>query len=74
MQYAEKKGGSDPKALKDAALIEQASREAEPNICQYILKNVTQGVPYEYMDVPCGRRQFYEQRRKFFYLLSKKKG
>ena len=54
-------------------LIEQTAIEAEPGIYKYILKNVTENIPYEYMDVPCGRRQFYEARRKFFYLLSAKR-
>ncbi len=55
------------------ALVEQTAIEADAELYQYLLKNVTQGVPYEYMPVPCGRRQFYELRRKFFFLLSKKR-
>lgn len=54
-------------------LIEQTAIEADNEIYKYIIKNVTQGVLYEYMPVPCGRRQFYSARRKFFYLLSKKR-
>lgn len=38
-----------------------------------ILQAVTLGTSYERMKVPCGRRQFYELRRKFFYLLAQKK-
>jgi hypothetical protein len=37
----------------------------------YIIKNVVDGTPYEYFDVPCGRRQFYELRRVFFSNLYK---
>lgn len=60
--------------LRDkCALVEQAAIEADAELYQYLLKNVTQGIPYEYMPVPCGRRQFYELRRKFFFLLSKKR-
>lgn len=40
---------------------------------KYILQAVTLGTSYEHMKVPCGRRQFYELRRKFFYLLAQKK-
>ena len=29
---------------------------------------------YEYLSVPAGRRQFYQSRRKFFNILSIKKG
>lgn len=54
-------------------LIEDTAMEADESIAPYIMKSVTQGTRYEYMDVPMGRRQFYEVRRYFFYLLSKKK-
>lgn len=75
-------GKSDPTA--DAAakcaeltakceLIEQTAIETSSELYQYILKNVTQGVPYEYMDIPCCRQKFYNTRRKFFYNLSKKR-
>jgi len=36
-----------------------------------LLKNVTQGTPYEYMPVPSGRRQFYNLRHKFFCILDR---
>ncbi len=55
------------------ALIEQTAVETSPELYQYILKNVTQGIPYEYMDIPCCRQKFYNMRRKFFYNLSKKR-
>lgn len=55
-------------------MIEQAAREADPALAAYIVRNVTTGMPYEHLGiVPCGRRQFYQARRKFFYLLSLKK-
>lgn len=58
---------------KDIELIEQTALEADSEMYQWLLKNVTSGVPYEYMDVPVGRRQFYESRRYFFYLLAQKR-
>lgn len=61
------------KMKEEIELIEQTAREADPEIYQWILKSVTSGVPYEYMDVPKARKQFYESRRYFFYLLSQKK-
>lgn len=61
------------KLRKENELIEQSAKEANPGVYQYILKNVTQGIPYEYMQVPMGRRQFYETRRLFFKLLSEKR-
>ena len=60
--------------LEDAIrVIEETAQEAAPGIHNQLLKNVTENIPYEYMPVPCGRRQFYIARRKFFYLLSEKK-
>lgn len=59
---------------KDVEDIEQAAIEADSSIYEYVLENVTRGTAYEYMDMPCGRRRFYEIRRKFFYLLFLKRG
>lgn len=76
MQYEEKKkeiiAGNQLRA-RDVELIEQTAIAADANIYQYILKNVTEGIPYEYMNVPCGRRQFYEARRMFFIKLATKR-
>lgn len=76
MQYDEKRREAiEGNALRrtDLELIEQSAVEADPDIFPYILKNVTEGIPYEYMDVPCGRKQFYEARRVFFILLAQKR-
>ena len=76
-------GKSDPTASaairaekynSNIKLMETAAFEVDPVIGKYIIKNVAQGLPYEYLGaVPCGRRQFYEYRRKFFFLLDLKK-
>ncbi|MCL2518644.1 MAG: hypothetical protein FWF15_08785 [Oscillospiraceae bacterium] len=60
-------------------LIEQTALEAGGEIYQPLLNNVTTGVTYEQMkargiEILCGRRQFYEKRRNFFWLLNYKKG
>ena len=60
-------------------LIEQTALETDSNIYQPLLNNVTTGVTYDQMKacgirILCGRRQFYEKRKKFFYLLFLKKG
>ena len=57
----------------DVDLIELTAREADSDIYQWLMKNVTEGIPYEWLDVPMARKQFYESRRYFFYLLSKKR-
>lgn len=59
--------------IKDTRLIEDTAEETDKELAEYILKNVTEGIPYEYMNVPCGRKQFYEKRRQFFTALSKKR-
>ncbi len=57
----------------DIKLIDDTAMEADSTIYKQLLENITDGVPYEYLQVPCGRRQFYRARRKFFYLLSQKR-
>ncbi len=58
-------------------LIEQTAIEAAPDIYQYILLAVTnEGYSFNYLKMmkgmPCEKDKFYDRRRKFFYLLSKK--
>ena len=50
----------------DIELIEQTAIEADSEIYPWILKNVTGGLPYEYMDVPINRTDFYCIRKYFF--------
>ena len=55
--------------------IEQT--EADPELYQYILEGVTTDyATYRYLKdakkIPCGKDMYYDRRRKFFYLLSKK--
>ncbi|MGI6349895.1 MAG: hypothetical protein ACOXZ0_08325 [Eubacteriales bacterium] len=61
----------------DVKLIEQTAIEADNEIYQYLLMNVTNQIPYSYLrytlKMPCGKNKFYRARRKFFYLLDKKK-
>ena len=61
--------------LRDCEMIEQAAIAADPGGYQAIIKNVTQGIVYERSGYLGGRRQFFEMRRKFFFLLrNRKKG
>lgn len=54
-------------------MIEQAALETDGELYGYILKNVTDGVPYEYLDVPTSRSGFYALRRRFFYILNQRR-
>lgn len=53
--------------------IEQAALEADASLYGFILENVTDGVPYEYLDIPISRSGFYALRRKFFCILDQRR-
>ena len=58
-------------------LVEQTAVEADEQIYQYILKAVTnEGISFNYlkmvMSIPCGKDMYYNRRRKFYWLLSRK--
>lgn len=61
------------KFLANIVTVEVTCQEADNEIWQYILRNVAYGETYEYMNPPCGRRQFYQARRRFFYILDLKR-
>lgn len=53
--------------------IELACNRCGDGLWYYMISNVTDGISYDklnaYGRVPCGRRQFYEARRRYFWLL-----
>lgn len=53
-------------------MIEACARTADAEIWRELLKNVARGVSYEHMDAPCGRRQFYAARRRFYVELDRR--
>lgn len=62
---------------KKCEVIEQTAEEAGGDIGEYILKAVTnEGITYNYLktlcDIPCGKDMYYDRRRKFYWLLSKR--
>lgn len=61
------------KYIDNINCIETTAQEADAEIWRYILTNVSEGKTYEEMGVPRGRRQFYNSRRKFFYMLDLKR-
>jgi len=81
LQYHEKKRKVLEGMLKNAAdvnLIERTAMEAGVEIYPYLLQAVTAGKSYINLkmtqNVPCGKNYFNKRRRKFYYLLARKKG
>jgi len=58
---------------KDLEAIEQAAVEAGEELFPHIISNVVDGIAYEYLGVPASKTNFYLKRRKFFWILDKKK-
>lgn len=62
---------------RNVELVEQTCMEADGELYQWLLKAVTnEGVGYtylwEHMNIPCSRNTYYNRRRKFYWLMSKK--
>lgn len=55
------------------ALIKQLAKEAGGDLAKWLIKGVTSAAPFESLQIPCGRRQYYSRRRLFFELLNKYK-
>lgn len=59
-------------------MIEDAAKEADKYIYEYILKAVTEGHSYVYMktkyNIPCGKDMYYDRYRKFLWLLNGMRG
>lgn len=59
-------------------LIESAAIESDPELYSYILKGVTEGLSYTNLksmhNIPCGKDMYYDRYRRFFWLLSEKRG
>lgn len=55
-------------------IIEKAARAADSDLYIYILKAVTEGLSYTYLqtrlEIPCSRDTYYDRYRRFFWLLS----
>jgi len=59
-------------------LIEQTAVEADPDLYTYIIRGATEEyASFRYLkqtlQMPCERDTYYDRRKKFFWLLSKKK-
>ena len=61
---------------KDCEMIEQAAVAASPDIYPYIIKSVTNGLSYDFVEyderlgrIPVGKTEFYGYRRLFYHFL-----
>ena len=54
------------KLKTDVLIIENSAKKADPFFAEYIIKNVSANKPFEVLNIPCGRRQFYDIRKQFF--------
>lgn len=55
-------------------MVERAAMDADESLWTYILKAVTEGLSYTYLqtqlDIPCSRDTYYDRYRRFFWLLN----
>lgn len=60
--------------LERMKLVRQTAYDADPELADYIIKAVTEGLSYTYlksvMNIPCGKDMYYDRYRRFFWLLS----
>lgn len=58
-------------------MIEESAKLTDKVLDAYILKGVTEGLPYAYLktkyNIPCCKDTYYDLYRKFFWILSHKK-
>ena len=59
------------------SLLENIAKETDEEINNYILKAVTNNIPYVTLQmmygIPCSRDTFYKRYRKFFWILDKRR-
>lgn len=58
-------------------IVERCAMESDPELYEWLMLGVTNdGVNYESLKtlkgIPCSRNTYYDRRRKFYYLLSKR--
>lgn len=63
--------------VRNIDIVEQCARDADSDLYEWLMLGVTNdGITYESLrmlkGIPCGRKMYYDRRRKFYYLLSRK--
>lgn len=67
-------GARAAKLSSDCDMIEQAAQEADSYMAHNILLHATRGLSFYAMEVHASESTFNRARRRFYYLLAKKKG
>ena len=65
------------KLLNSMRMIEQSAIEADPDIFDWIIKGVTEGVSYSDLrlsGLPCSKDYYYDRYRRFFWCLDQVRG
>lgn len=56
-------------------MLDNIAKQLDPVLGIYVLKGITYGISYDLlrvkMDIPCGKENYYELYRRFFWLLDK---
>ena len=64
-------------AFRRMDMIWRAAEKAEPELAQYIVRGVTEGISYDLikvkMDIPCCKDVYYSAYRRFFWILNKER-
>lgn len=58
-------------------IMEQAAKEASPDLCYWILEAAKYDLKFDFLHLregmPCGKNEFQKMRHKFYYILDQKK-
>lgn len=52
-------------------LIEDVAKEVAGDLCEYLLRGITEGVGYEKLFAPCCKDVYYKLYRRFFWTMDK---
>lgn len=61
------------KLKEDIEIIERSAITANSSFYKAIIENVTQGIDYFYLNVPCSKRYFYRAVENFYIILNENK-
>ena len=63
--------------LNRMLLVEVTAKKADPEISQYLLQGITEGLSYDILkarlEIPCSKDTYYDAYRRFFWLLDKER-